>query len=105
MKKRWIFMIGLAIISMGCATSQTLDITSEPSRAAVSINDEYVGKTPTVHNIEKINEHDSLVIRVDKLGYESEMKRIKKKGVGIFSSGEFPKRLHFVLQPTLTLCP
>jgi hypothetical protein len=38
------------------------------------------------------------VIVVEKWGYESEMKRIEKE-----DSGLFPLKLHFVLQPTLTV--
>jgi hypothetical protein len=98
----WIPIMGLVMIGAGCATQQSIDITSEPSKAAVSVNDEYIGKTPIVHKIKDVDDHDSLVIQVEKLGYESDMKRIEKKGGGIFSSGKFPPKLHFVLQPTLS---
>ncbi|HDN27269.1 MAG TPA: PEGA domain-containing protein [Thioploca sp.] len=100
----WIAIMGLVIVGTGCgATRQVIDITSEPSKAAVSVNDEFIGKTPIIHKVEDVDEHDSLVIQVEKLGYESDMKRIEKKGTSIFSSGKFPKKLHFVLQPTRSL--
>lgn len=96
----WIPMMGLAIMSTGCATPQAIDITSEPSKAAVSVNNEYIGKTPIVHNVKNVKKHDSLVIIVEKLGYESDMRRVEKKGGGLIKVGKFPKKLHFVLQPT-----
>jgi hypothetical protein len=102
MKIFWIPMMGLIMVGTGCATRQSIDITSEPSKAAVSVNDEFIGKTPIIHKVDDVDEHDSLVIQVEKLGYESDLKRIEKKGGGIFGSGKFPEKLHFVLQPTLS---
>jgi hypothetical protein len=99
----WIPIMGLVMIGTGCCpTLQILDITSEPSKAAVSVNEEYIGKTPITHTVKDVDDHDSLVIKVEKLGYESDMKRIEKKGGGIFRCGKFPPKLHFVLQPTLS---
>ena len=94
----WIPMIGLAMAVTGCATPR-IDITSEPSRAAVSVDNEYIGKTPVIHKIKDDN-RDTLVITVEKLCYESDLRRLEKKGGGLISSGEFPDKVHFVLQPT-----
>lgn len=99
----WIAIIGLAMIGTGCSSiltgpEQSIDITSQPSGAAVSVGEEYIGDTPIIHHIKDVNQHDSLVIKIEKLGYEAEMKRLQKKGGGIFSSGKFPQKQHFVLQ-------
>jgi hypothetical protein len=99
----WIAIIGLAMIGTGCSsigvTPQSIDITSQPPGAAVSINEEYIGNTPITHHVKDVNQHDSLVIKLEKLCYESNMKRLQKKGGGIFSSGKFPEKQNFVLQP------
>jgi len=77
-----------------CSQSQLIDITSEPSKVAVSIDDEFVGKTPLSYQIEGFENYKSLKIVVEKRGFEAEMKRIQKKP----SSGRFPSHVHFVLE-------
>ena len=94
----WGLLLGLAMVCGGCATAQIIDITSEPSKAAVSINDEFIGKTPVVYDIEDVDDFKSLRVVIEKSGFESEMKRIRKKG----SSELFPARVHFVLDPAYT---
>ncbi len=98
----WIAIIGLAMIGTGCSSirviPQSIDITSQPSGSAVSVGEEYIGDTPITHHIKDVNQHDSLVIKIEKLGYEAEMKRLEKKKGSWFSSGEFPGKQHFVLQ-------
>ncbi len=93
----WISMMGLAMVGTGCATPR-VDITSEPSRAAVSVDHEYIGKTPVTHKIK--DDPDTLVITIEKLCYESEMRRLEKKGGGWLGSGKFPEKVHFILQPS-----
>ena len=100
----WIAIIGLAMIGTGCSSiltgpEQPIDITSHPSGAAVEINEDYIGDTPITHHIKDVNQHDSLVIKIEKLGYEAKMKRLEKKKGSWFSSGKFPGKQHFVLQP------
>jgi len=91
--------ITLAIVCVGCSTApQIIDITSEPSKAAVSIDNEFIGKTPISYKIEEPDLHDSLKMVVEKSGFEAEMKRLPKK----ISSELFPSRVHFVLEPTYT---
>ena len=94
----WSLLLGLAMVCGGCATSQLIDITSEPSKAAVSINDEFIGKTPVVYDIEDVDDFKSLRVVIEKSGFESEMKRIRKKS----SSKLFPAQVHFVLDPAYT---
>ena len=91
-----VLVMALAMVCVGCATPQVIDFTSEPSKAAVSINDEFVGKSPLSYEIGDVDDYCSLQIVVEKSGFEAEMKRIKKKQ----SSGLFPSKVHFVLQPT-----
>ena len=55
----------LTIVYTGCATSQLIDITSEPSKVAVSVDEEFIGKTPVSYEIEDVADFDSLRIVVD----------------------------------------
>jgi hypothetical protein len=91
-------MIGTGCSSILTGPEQSIDISSQPSGAAVFIGEEYIGDTPITHHIKDVNQDGSLVIKIEKLGYEAEMKRLEKKNGSWFSSGEFPKKQHFVLQ-------
>jgi len=91
-----LLLLLLTIVYTGCATSQLLDITSEPSKVAVSVDEEFIGKTPVSYEIEDVDDFDSLRIVAEKSGFESDMKRIKRKR----SNGLFPSMVHFVLEPT-----
>ena len=93
----WTLLIVLSMMFAGCATPQLIDITSEPAKAAISINDEFIGKTPCTFQMEDVDDYGSLKVILEKSGFDSEMKRINKK-----KSGLYPQALHFVLEPSFT---
>jgi hypothetical protein len=82
------------VVCAGCATSQIVDITSTPSKAAVSINNEYIGKSPCSFEMTDVDDYESIKILIEKRGFESDMKRINKKK----SNGLYPSAVHFVLE-------
>ena len=67
------------------------DVSSDPSDAAVYVDDEYYGQTPC--NIELLWSNNSVkkkILRVEKSGYASYQKAIDS----------YDRRIHVVLQPT-----
>jgi uncharacterized protein YceK len=74
MKKTLVFLSVIAIFASGCAsiikgTSQTVNITSEPSGAKVRIDGQSFGATPLSVKLKK-NKYDSITI--EKPGYRSQ---------------------------------
>ena len=86
----------LAMFCFGCATPQIIDITSEPAKAAVSVNNEFIGKTPCTFDVEDTGDYSSLKVVVEKGGFEADMKRLCKK-----PDKSFPTAVHFVMQPVV----
>ena len=82
---------------IGCTTPQSITIETTPSGAAISIDDEYIGKSPIVFDITNTNDFNRLRIVAEKQSFESALKTIKKKRTGLFAERVFMK-----LDPTMT---
>ncbi len=75
--------------------SQIIDITTDPPGASISIEGEFIGKSPTSFETNsELGDSFNIVIKKRIAGEVStEMDRVKKK-----SSGKFPSKLHYFIE-------
>jgi hypothetical protein len=90
--------MGVAVMGTGCEQPQEIEITSEPSKVAITVDNEYVGKTPYVYGIDDVNKFDKIRFKFERFGYESELMTLQKKP----TTDMFPGKVHVILEPTLT---
>lgn len=91
--------IGISLLTMvlGCAT--TSRITSSPSGAAISVDNQLVGKSPLTTSItNKPTPWASWEIRAEMEGYEPELKIIDRGPIHN-SRYDIPDKIHFILRP------
>ena len=81
MMPKTIFMI-LVIVSMGSACSHDVYIRSNPNGAKIYVNDEFIGKSPTVYE-EQLGGSDSVEIKAEKEGYKTQKLQLAKSGWAI----------------------
>ena len=79
-----------------CATPQTINIETTPSGAAVSVDSEYIGRSPTKIDLRDVDDHKELRIVAEKSQFDSSVKTISKKRNGMFPNSVFLK-----LEPSL----
>ncbi len=92
------FALAAATMMAGCEQPQEIEITSEPSKVAISVDSEYVGKTPYVFGIDDVNKLEKIRFKFERFGYESELMTIHKKP----TTDMFPGKIHVILEPSLT---
>jgi hypothetical protein len=70
-----------------------LDIETSPPGAAISIDSEYIGRSPIAFNVKGIDrEHDSLRIVAEKTGYQSTAKTVvRNQSTKVFPTTMFLK--------------
>lgn len=87
--------LALFVLLLGaCATPQSINIETTPSGAAISVDSEYVGRSPAKIDLPDVGHHKELRIVAEKSQYESAVKTITKK-----RSGKFPKSVFLKLEP------
>lgn len=86
----------VAALLVGCATPQEIELTTEPSKVAVSVDGEFIGKSPLIYEIPDVNVIDKIRVRAEKINFESELRTVRKKK----STGLFPDKVHMILEPT-----
>ena len=91
--------VGASMLALGgCAKPQEIEISSQPANVAVSIDDEFMGKTPLIYEIDNIKRLDKLRIKLEKQGFDGELITLRKKS----TTGMFPERVHKILEPSMT---
>lgn len=80
-----------AIAFTACATPQSIDIETAPPGAAISVDSEYIGRSPTQIDIEDIDEVRSLRIVAEKARHQPATKTVGKKPNGRFPEAVFLK--------------
>ena len=93
--------LGMVIVMasmVGCATPQTITIETSPAGAAVSINDEYIGRSPTIFEMQDASAYQRIQILAEKQSYETTLKLIKRK-----PNGTFPQQVFLKLDPTVAV--
>ncbi len=94
--------IVFCVFGTGCGTKPlVIDITTEPASVAVSINDQFIDKSPVYYKLENPDDYESLRVVVEKQCFVTLAKRLTKDE----NSGKFPSKLHFVLQPVPQCSP
>jgi hypothetical protein len=89
--------LGFFILLLGaCATPQSINIETTPSGAAISVNSEYIGRSPAKIDLRDVGNHKELRIVAEKSQYDSAVKTIKKKRNRMFPNSVFLK-----LEPTI----
>ena len=81
MMPKTIFMI-LVIVSIGSACSHDVYIRSNPNGAKIYVNDEFIGKSPTVYE-EQLGRSDAVEIKAEKEGYKTKRLQLVKSGWAI----------------------
>jgi len=85
------------LVTFGCATQQTIGVETSPSGAAISVNSEYIGRSPAQVSLDDIKHIKTLRIDAEKAEYDTATKLIEKK-----SNGKFPGQVFLKLDPTST---
>ena len=90
--------LGLLVLLLGACASvpQTIYIETTPSGAAISVNAEYIGRSPTQIDLKDVGHHQQLRIVAEKSQYTSTVKTLKKK-----SNRMFPGSVFLKLEPTI----
>jgi len=94
----------LPCLFLGCATTTTTYVTSDPEGARISINDKYQGETPLTVNVDKGSKIYSelygttYIFKAEKKGFKTETRMFR---VNPMQSATYaiPSRLHFPLKP------
>ena len=94
---KWLGLVIVIASVAGCATPQTIIIETSPAGAAVSVDDEYIGKSPTVYEMQDASEFQRIRILAEKQSYETTAKLIKKK-----RNGMFPQQVFLKLDPSMS---
>jgi len=95
--RKYVFLGLLCVALMGCETPQSITIETTPAGAAISVDSEYIGKSPVVFDIDDTHNMKRLHIVAEKQSHESTLKLIKKK-----STGFFPERVFLKLDPSMS---
>ncbi len=66
------------LLLVACAKQQTISIETSPSGAAVSVDQEYIGRSPVDHDIDDTRKIVNLKIVAEKVNYNASSKTIKK---------------------------
>jgi len=85
-----LIMVGLALMPLFSPQAALLTITSEPGKALVSLNDEYIGETPISNHETK---QEKLAVRIAKASYQT-------RDTSFTIEGGQRVSLLFVLKPT-----
>lgn len=101
-------IVGFACITLlagGCSTAsnlvgfgdeqQTIIVETTPSAAAISIDSEYIGRSPTSISLKDISDYKELKIEAAKADYDTATKIITK-----IRDDRFPNSVFLKLEPT-----
>jgi len=83
--------IALTILITACATSQSINIETSPPGAAISVDQEYIGRSPTTVDISDVDDIRNLRIVAEKAQFNTSSKTLKKKRNGLFPEQVFLK--------------
>ncbi|MFT5718597.1 MAG: hypothetical protein ACI9T7_002804 [Oleiphilaceae bacterium] len=79
MKYLRITLMVVAILSLvACARQQTISIETSPPGAAISVDQEYIGRSPVDHDIDDTRKISKIKIVAEKVNYNAASKTIKK---------------------------
>jgi hypothetical protein len=90
--------LGLSVLLLGSCASvpQTINVETTPSGAAISVNSEYIGRSPIEINLKDVGHYQQLRIVAEKAQYTSTVKTLKKK-----SNRMFPGSVFLKLEPAI----
>lgn len=83
----------IALLTGACATPQTISVETSPSGAAISVDNEYIGRSPAKIKMEDIDDIKELEVVAEKRYYETSVKTLEKK-----RNGKFPKKVFLKLE-------
>lgn len=89
-----LYLLGIACVALllgACAKPQTIFIETAPPGAAISIDSEFVGRSPAQIDIDNVKKHKTLRIVAEKSAYQTSTKTLKKKKTGLFPKAVFLK--------------
>lgn len=100
MKYLRITSIIVAVLSLVAFTSQqTISIETTPPGAAISIDQEYIGRSPIDHDIDDTGAISKIKIVAEKVNYNTASKTIKK----LKTKKRFPNAIFFKLDQVTPL--
>lgn len=89
-----IVLLGVALMFTGCAGPRRMVISTEPSNAAITVNEMYVGDSPVLYDLtEQNDEEGKIYVRASKEGYAPKMRVLTNE------PEDFPKQVLISLEP------
>jgi hypothetical protein len=86
-----VLLPAVVIMGAGCA-HPSIVVSTTPSRAAISVNNAYIGDSPVVYNLtDEDVDREKIHIRAAKEGYEPVVRVA-------YDEPAFPDRVHIVLE-------
>ena len=95
---KWVTLALVVATAVGC--SGVTRITSDPSKASVSLNERFIGTTPFSHEVkDRWGWYSVYIFTAEKEGYEPDTKIVREENFIDDPRSVIPPQIHFVLQP------